>query len=83
MEIKIIKTKVASEQLGSSCSPASSSGPSEVSWAEDGSMLVPCKSGGVLQVLTVQPPTKKAISTKDFKNGLRGKRLLVPAPSAQ
>lgn len=32
---------------------------------------------GVLRVTVVQPPTKRAIPTKDFKNGLRGKTLLT------
>ncbi|GLI63252.1 hypothetical protein VaNZ11_006151 [Volvox africanus] len=43
-------------------------------------MLVPCLGGTLLEVLQVQPPTKKVMSVQDFKNGLRGKRLLLPLP---
>ncbi|GFR44726.1 hypothetical protein Agub_g6052 [Astrephomene gubernaculifera] len=41
-------------------------------------MLLPCAGGTVLEVLQVQPPTKKVMSAKDFRNGLRWKRLLAP-----
>lgn len=50
-----------------------------VAWAPDtGDMLVPCQGGAsVLRVCLVQPPTKKAMAARDFRNGLRGKDVLV------
>ena len=32
-----------------------------------------------MQVLEVQPPTKKAMAAKDFRNGVRKKKLLLPS----
>jgi hypothetical protein len=44
--------------------------------AETGDMLVPCQGGrSVLRVCVVQPPTKKAIAARDFRNGLHGKNV--------
>lgn len=52
-----------------------------VGWAPDtGDLLLPCSGGSsVLRVVQVQPPTKKAIATRDFRNGLRGKGVFVAA----
>lgn len=51
----------------------------EVTFAPDGDMLVPCRggAGGVLRVKQVQQPAKKAVAAKDFRNGMRGKRLVL------
>jgi methionyl-tRNA formyltransferase len=40
-------------------------------------MLVPCSDGAALEVLQLQPPTKKAMEPKAFYNGLGGKLLSV------
>jgi methionyl-tRNA formyltransferase len=36
-----------------------------------------------LQVLQVQPPTKKVMATKDFRNGIRKKKLTLPGAAAK
>jgi methionyl-tRNA formyltransferase len=38
---------------------------------------LPCGDGSVLEVLQLQPPTKKAMEPKAFFNGLAGKQLTV------
>ncbi|GIL79318.1 hypothetical protein Vretimale_16514 [Volvox reticuliferus] len=93
MVLKIVKTRWTESPI-QSCS-ASTSAPSGVTEAdsraaEGGSaaavlfvgdvMSVPCAGGTSLEVLQVQPPTKKVMPVQDFKNGLRGKRLLLPMP---
>ncbi|PNH11865.1 Methionyl-tRNA formyltransferase [Tetrabaena socialis] len=60
---------------------AAAAGAREVLFSGD-AMLVPCAGGTALEVLQVQPPTKKAMAARDFKNGLRGKRLLLPVQEA-
>ena len=58
-------------------------GMREVRWSPNGSaMILPClgeagQGEGELRVTHVQPPTKKAITAAEFKNGLRKKKLLV------
>ncbi|EFJ45234.1 hypothetical protein VOLCADRAFT_106047 [Volvox carteri f. nagariensis] len=90
VDIKIVKTRAsppaaASEAAYSWSWPAPASGGAEggsaaaVVFSGD-SMLVPCAGGTWLEVWQVQPPTKKVMSVKDFRNGLRGKRLLLPPP---
>ncbi len=62
----------------------------EAGWAADGTgdLLLPCAwasappQRSVLRVTTVQPPTKKALAAKDFRNGLRKKRLVLHVPPA-
>ena len=90
-EVKLVATRaLASDaELYQSLTSSSSSSrgsrdsstavPLPVAWAPDsGDMLVPCQGGtSVLRVVTVQPPTKKAISARDFRNGLRGCEVLV------
>ncbi|KAG2431327.1 hypothetical protein HYH02_013455 [Chlamydomonas schloesseri] len=79
IEVKILRTRLPRE-------PRSSSSGSAAGGAivfEGDAMLVPCAGGGVLEVLQVQPPTKKAMAAKDWKNGLRGKRLTLPAAAPQ
>ena len=82
IEVKVIRTRVAAVLLelpsGSSTSCSSTSNEVTVHWGADGSMLIPCAGGSSwLQVLEVQPPTKKAMQVKDFRNGIRKKRLLL------
>ncbi|KAG2484615.1 hypothetical protein HYH03_016569 [Edaphochlamys debaryana] len=73
IDVKIIKTRAPSASTPAASAPAGR----EVVWEGD-AMRVPCASGSVLEVLQVQPPTKKAMAARDFRNGLRGKKLLLP-----
>lgn len=43
-------------------------------------MLVLCGDGQVLEVVELQPPQKKGMAVKDFKNGLKGKVLDLCPP---
>ncbi|GLC48684.1 hypothetical protein PLESTB_000125500 [Pleodorina starrii] len=82
VDVKIVKTRAPGGGGGGGGAAAVASAVSgvEVSFSGD-AMLVPCAGGTVLEVLQVQPPTKKSMAAKDFRNGLRGKRLLLPSTS--
>lgn len=86
VEVKVVRTRCLPEDQGlyqSLCSAGSSSGGAPVAWAPDGDMLVPCEGGrSVLRVTALQPPTKKAMPARDFRNGLRGKQVLVAQAAA-
>jgi methionyl-tRNA formyltransferase len=70
VDLKVLRSRVvAAEKLQGMAA-------GEVGWSADG-MLVPCGEGTVLEVLMVQPPMKKVVSARDFKNGLGTKRLIV------
>jgi methionyl-tRNA formyltransferase len=75
IQVKVLRSRVgdaAAEELVKAA-PAG-----QVVFAESGQrMLLPCGGGSVLEVLQVQPPTKKAIEPKAFFNGLAGKQLTV------
>ncbi|XP_064945932.1 uncharacterized protein LOC135581712 isoform X2 [Musa acuminata AAA Group] len=67
LEIKIITTRV---------SDASGSKESRDEITFVGSaLLVPCAGHSWLEILELQPPGKKAMSARDFWNGLRGQKL--------
>uniref|UniRef100_A0A383VFK5 Methionyl-tRNA formyltransferase, mitochondrial n=1 Tax=Tetradesmus obliquus TaxID=3088 RepID=A0A383VFK5_TETOB len=75
MQVKVLKSRVgdaAAEQLVKEAPVA------QVVFADGGKrMLLPCADGSVLEVLLLQPPTKKAMEPKAFYNGLSGKQLFV------
>jgi methionyl-tRNA formyltransferase len=84
IEVKVVATRALSTDVelyrSQASSPSSGNSASmPVAWAPDtGDMLMPCQGGAsVLRVVAVQPPTKKAISARDFRNGLRGGEVLV------
>ena len=39
-------------------------------------LIIKCLGDTFLEVLTLQPPTKKPMAAKSFVNGLRGKAIL-------
>jgi methionyl-tRNA formyltransferase len=75
IQVKVLRSRVgdaAAEQLVEAA-PAG-----QVVFADGGKrMLLPCAGGSVLEVLQLQPPTKKAMEPKAFYNGLSGKHLSV------
>eukprot|EP00983_Pelagomonas_calceolata_P084073 1156289-Pelagomonas_calceolata.AAC.6 len=91
MSIKVVRTRALDSDIGlykhlqSEAGPHSASEPVSgqqgmpVMWDPDtGDMLVPCQGvGSVLRVCVVQPPTKKAIAARDFRNGLRQKEVCL------
>jgi methionyl-tRNA formyltransferase len=40
-------------------------------------MRVPCAGGGWLEITELQPPGKKAMSARDYVNGLKGSVVAV------
>lgn len=75
-QVKILQSRVARDP--SDLQQVQSSGSGQVVFAGNGSrMLVPCGEGSVLEVLLLQPPTKKAMVPKAFHNGLAGKLVHV------
>jgi methionyl-tRNA formyltransferase len=75
IQVKVLRSRVgdaAAEELVKAA-PAG-----QVVFADSGKrMLLPCGDGSVLEVLQLQPPTKKAMEPKAFFNGLTGKQLTV------
>ncbi|KXZ47585.1 hypothetical protein GPECTOR_34g744 [Gonium pectorale] len=84
LEIKVVATRLprgGASAAAAAAAPAAAAGGGggvELSFSGD-ALLVPCAGGSVLEVTQVQPPTKKAMPARDFRNGLRGKTLLLPA----
>jgi len=71
MKVKVLETKVLHEKAGS-VDPTQdvNLGPTK----KDGLHLV-CGDGSVLELIKVQPATRKAMDARSFVNGLRGKKL--------
>jgi methionyl-tRNA formyltransferase len=82
VQIKILSTRLADP----SELPADAAAAGRVVFAPGGRMLVPCGGGGALEVLQLQQPAKKAMTGRDFANGLKGRQVVVapalePAPA--
>ncbi|KAG1663821.1 hypothetical protein FOA52_013386 [Chlamydomonas sp. UWO 241] len=73
VEVKVLRTRVAD---AGTAPPPDEGG---ASWGQGDVLLLACAGGSVLEVLQVQPPTKKPMGARDFRNGLRGKRLSLAA----
>lgn len=75
-QVKILQSRVARD--AADVQLVQSAAQDQVVFAHGGSrMLVPCAEGSVLEVLSLQPPTKKAMTPKAFYNGLVGKQVFV------
>ena len=77
VQIKVLATRVAD----AADVPAGDAAAGRVVWAPGGRMLVPCGGGGALEVLQLQQPAKKAVTARDFANGVTGRQVYV-APVA-
>jgi methionyl-tRNA formyltransferase len=76
MQVKVLEARLVRQEQASSLLPQTL--PGQVVFLEQGKrMLVPCADGAALEVLQLQPPTKKAMQPKAFFNGLGGKLLSV------
>jgi methionyl-tRNA formyltransferase len=69
VKVKVIKSRVLKDQ-GEENTDVVELGPNK----GDGLRVV-CGDGSVLELLTVQPVTRKAMDAKSFVNGLRGETL--------
>ena len=81
VKVKIIKTRVLHEAGSVEPTNIVELGPNK----KDGLHLV-CGDGSVLELLQVQPVTRKAMDAKSFVNGLRGKSLRwvkMPEPESE
>ncbi|GJP36541.1 hypothetical protein CLOM_g21038 [Closterium sp. NIES-68] len=87
LSLKILRTKPRPAVSPSSSSPSSSSPvghaviPEEVQEVrvEGHVMLIPCDDGSALEVLELQPESKRPMVPKQFWNGLRNRKLYRPA----
>jgi methionyl-tRNA formyltransferase len=71
MKVKVIQSRVLQDDAGSvDLTEDVVPGPEK----KDGLRLV-CGDGSVLELLQIQPVTRKAMDAKSFVNGLRGERL--------
>jgi methionyl-tRNA formyltransferase len=76
LQVKILESRHIGQQEATSLLPQAA--PGQVVFLEQGKrMFVQCTDGGALEVLQLQPPTKKAMQPKAFFNGLGGKQLSV------
>lgn len=80
MKIKIIETRVVSEaDAKAELTNVVQRGPTKKS-----GLYVVCYDGSVLELLVVQPATKKAFAARDFANGYPGETIRwVPTPEDQ
>jgi methionyl-tRNA formyltransferase len=78
LQIKVLAARVAEP----GAVPPADAAAGRVAWGPGGRMLVPCGGGGALEVLQLQQPAKKAVSARDFANGLKGRAVLVAPPAA-
>lgn len=76
IKVKIVETRVLPETV----EPTNvvELGPSK----GDGLRLV-CGNGSVLEILKLQPVTRKAMDAKSFVNGIQGKRVEWCRPPAE
>ena len=72
LELKIRRTRVPTDHEGRS---NDENGPGTVDVMDTGSMCIRCGENSVLEVLELQAPGKKAVSARDFINGLKGRRI--------
>lgn len=70
VKVKIIQSRVLQEEGSANPTNVVELGPAKT----DGLHLV-CGDGSVLELLQVQPVTRKAMDARSFVNGLRGKKL--------
>jgi methionyl-tRNA formyltransferase len=76
MQVKIIESRLIRQEEASNL--LQQAAPGQVVFLDQGKrMLVLCGDGAALEVLQLQPPTKKAMQPKAFYNGLGGKQLSV------
>lgn len=74
--VKVLETRLVSQQQAGELLQQAE--PGQVVFPQQGKrLLVPCGDGAALEVLQLQPPTKKAMQPKAFYNGLSGKQLYV------
>ncbi|CAI5997044.1 unnamed protein product [Closterium sp. NIES-64] len=80
VSLKLLRTRPRPATPASS-PPSPAVAPEEVEevWLEGQAMLVPCSDGSVLEVLEVQPESKRPMTAKQFWNGLRNRKLYRPA----
>ncbi|CAI5536047.1 unnamed protein product, partial [Closterium sp. Naga37s-1] len=80
VSLKLLRTKPR-PAAPSSSPPGPAVAPEEVEEVrlEGQAMLVPCDDGSVLEVLEVQPESKRPMPAKAFWNGLRDRKLYRPA----
>ena len=71
VRVKVIQTQVREEKPGS----GSPTRQVQLGKGKGEGLLVVCADGTVLELLQVQPETKKVMDAKSFVNGLRGQAL--------
>lgn len=82
VKVKIIETRVAGET--GSVSNEELTDLVEIPPGKGKGLMVVCSDGSVLELMKVQPVTKKAMDAKSFVNGLQGKSLRwVKGPSKE
>eukprot|EP00586_Coscinodiscus_wailesii_P004153 CAMPEP_0172486644 /NCGR_PEP_ID=MMETSP1066-20121228/15281_1 /TAXON_ID=671091 /ORGANISM="Coscinodiscus wailesii, Strain CCMP2513" /LENGTH=443 /DNA_ID=CAMNT_0013252715 /DNA_START=242 /DNA_END=1570 /DNA_ORIENTATION=- len=73
VKVKIIETRVAGEE--GSVSESDLTNVVKMGKEKKSGLMVVCGDGSILELLRVQPVTRKAMDVKSFVNGLQGKTL--------
>ena len=74
VDLKILTTRVGPIIKGEAV-PSTASIP--LTWSPPNCLHLQCQDGSVLEVVEVQPLSKKAMGAKAFWNGLRGREVYV------
>ena len=75
VSLKIVTTRVGGEGEGEGDDAAARAAGTVV--IRKDCMRVPCAGGGWLEITELQPPGKKAMSARDYVNGLKGSVVAV------
>ena len=78
--LKLLTTRVGPTSSGEA---VSTTAQLPLTWSPPESLQVQCGDGSVLEVVEVQPESKKAMAAKAFWNGLRGREVYVQTAQRQ
>ena len=76
VDLKIVRTRVGREPFPTGGEAAAAG--VLLRKGKEPALLVRCGGGTTLEVLQLQPPTKKAMDPRSYYNGLRGRTLALP-----
>lgn len=76
MEVKVLTTRMGAKEPDPDAPDAPDASGGGLSFAHD-ALRVVCGNGGVLEILELQMPGKRAMAAKDFWNGLRNRKVTL------
>ena len=76
VDLKVIRTRVGQDPFPVEGEAAATG--VQLQKGKEPALLVRCRGGTTLEVLQMQPPTKKPMDPRSYYNGLRGRVLALP-----